>query len=90
MRTSMPPVRKRIFASSPPSSMTTSVPGTRRFAATRVANTSCTKGTPTLSAMPMPAEPEIANTARPPGTCSAAVRRSSSSAFSTTWLICRS
>ena len=53
-------VRNRILASSPPSSMMQSVPGTRRLAATRVAKTSCTKGTLQLSARPIPAEPEIA------------------------------
>ena len=90
IRTSVPPVKNRILASSPPSSMMTSVPGTRRLAATRVANTSCTKGTPTLSAMPMPAEPEMANSARPPGTYRSAIRRSSSSDFSRIWLKCRS
>ena len=86
IRTSMPPVRKRILASSPPSSMMQSVPGASRPAATRVANTSWTKGTPTLSAMPMPAEPEMAKNARPPGTYRSAARRSSSSDFSRIWL----
>ena len=69
IRTSRPLVRKRILASSPPSSMMTSVPGASRLAATRVANTSCTKGAFTLSAMPMPAEPEMANTAFPAILC---------------------
>ena len=59
MRTSVPLVRNRIFASSPPSSMTQSVAGTNFLTATRVENTSCTKGTPQLSARPMPAEPEM-------------------------------
>ena len=60
MRTSVPFVRKRILASSPPSSMMQSVPGASRLAATRVAKTSCTKGTLQLSARPIPAEPEMA------------------------------
>ena len=85
MRTSVPPVRKRILASSPPNSMMTSVLGARRFAATRVANTSCTKGTPQLSARPMPAEPEMASQAvRPPSwPCT---RSRISFAFSVMWL----
>ena len=66
IRTSMPPVRNRILASSPPSSMMQSVPGASLLAATRVANTSCTNGTCTLSAMPMPAEPEMARSAFAP------------------------
>lgn len=61
--TSMPPERKRIFASSPPSSMITSVPGIKVFAATRVAYTSWIKSSPQLSATPMPAEPESATSA---------------------------
>ncbi|MPM77209.1 hypothetical protein SDC9_124209 [bioreactor metagenome] len=82
IRTSSPFVIKRILASSPPSSITTSVPGVSRPTATRVANTSCTKGTSTLCAMPIPAEPEMESSARPPGTCHWAMRRSSSSDFS--------
>jgi len=64
--------------------MMASVPGAKRFAATRVANTSCTKGTFTLSAMPIPAEPETANMAFGPKR--SATRRSSSADFSTIWL----
>ena len=60
MRTSVPLVRNRIFASSPPSSITQSVAGTNRLTATRVEKTSCTKGTLQLSARPIPAEPEMA------------------------------
>ena len=82
IRTSMPPVRKRILASSPPSSMTASVSGASRFTATRVAKTSCTKGTATPSAIPIPAEPEMAKSARPEGIYCCATRRSSSSDFS--------
>ena len=63
MRTSVPLVRNRILASSPPSSITQSVAGTKRLTATRVENTSCTKGTPQLSARPMPAEPEMLSNA---------------------------
>ena len=70
--------------------MMQSVPGARRLAATRVANTSWTKGTSTLSAMPMPAEPEMASAALPPGIYCSATRRSSSSDFSKMWLKCRS
>ena len=62
--------------------MMQSVPGARRLAATRVANTSCTKGTPQLSARPMPADPEIASLARPSGRHRAATRVSSSRPFS--------
>ena len=58
--TSIPSVRKRIFASSPPSSIIQSVPGIKVFAAIRVAYTSWTKGICTPSARPIPAEPEIA------------------------------
>ena len=43
--------------------MMTSVEGDSFCAATLVAKTSCTKGSPHASASPMPAEPEIANTA---------------------------
>ena len=60
IRTSVPFVKNKILASSPPSSMIQSVPGFKRFAATRSANTSWTKLTPQLSARPIPAEPEIA------------------------------
>ena len=86
MRTSMAPERKSIFASSPPSSIMQSVPGESRFAATRVAKTSCTKGTPTASAMPMPALPEMASCATPSGTYVAQTRLRSSSLFSNIWL----
>ena len=83
MRTSVPPVRKRIFASSPPSSMMTSASGEKRDAATRVANTSCTNGTPHASARPMPAEPEMARYACCPWATSSSICASSSRAFST-------
>ena len=86
MRTSVPLVRNRIFASSPPSSITQSVAGTNRLTATRVENTSCTKGTPQLSARPIPAEPEMLSRALFPCRCSASMRRSNSCAFSRIWL----
>ena len=82
IRTSVPLVRNRILASSPPSSMTQSVFGIKRLTATRVENTSCTKGTPQLSAKPIPAEPEMLSSALQPCSCSASMRRSSSCAFS--------
>ena len=63
-RTSMEPVRKRILASSPPSSMTTSASGMYFLVAVRVAYTSWTKGMPRSSARPMPAEPDTQRLAR--------------------------
>ncbi len=63
MRTSIPPERKSIFASSPPSSMITSVPGTRRLAAMLVAYTSCINGRRQVCEMPMPAEPDTVSSA---------------------------
>ena len=66
--------------------MMQSVPGASRFAATRVAKTSCTNGTPTLSAMPMPALPDMASFAVPPGTYLPQTRQRSSSLFSNMWL----
>ena len=87
IRTSRPLVKNRILASSPPSSMMQSVPGARRFAATLVAKTSCTKGRSASSAMPMPAEPETAKRALPGKRSATAVR--SSPVFSVMWLKCR-
>ena len=58
--TSSPFFRKRIFASSPPSSIIVSVSGMKVFAATLVAYTSWTNGMPAASASPIPAEPESA------------------------------
>ena len=46
----------------------------------------CTKGTPQLSARPMPAEPEMLSSALFPCRCSASIRRSNSCAFSRIWL----
>ena len=58
--TSTAPVKKRILASSPPSSITTSVSFSFFSTANLVAKTSCTKGTFKASATPIPAEPEKA------------------------------
>ena len=59
MRASMAPCKNSIFASSPPSSMITSVAGAFFSADTLVAYTSWTKSMELLSAIPIPAEPEI-------------------------------
>ena len=53
------PVKKMIFASSPPSSITASVPGSRALTAAAVAYTSCTKSRLLALATPSPAEPVI-------------------------------
>ena len=68
--------------------MITSVSGAKVCAAIRVANTSCTKGTPQLSARPMAAEPDIARAACSMPSCSCK-RRKSSAAFSAIWLLWR-
>ena len=57
--TSTPLVKNKILASSPPSSMTTSVSLANLLQASLVAYTSWTKLTPAFSAKPMPAEPLI-------------------------------
>ena len=69
--------------------MMTSVLGDSFCAATRVAKTSCTKGSLQASASPMPAEPEMASTAWRPVT-SLSMRRSTSAALPTMWEKCRS
>ena len=60
MRSSRPPVKKMIFASSPPSSMTASVSGSRQRTHSAVEYTSCTKDRRAALAMPSPAEPDTA------------------------------
>ena len=80
--------REAVFAISGSAGMgmaeSVKAPFVQEVFATRVANTSCTKGAFTLSAMPMPAEPEMANTASRPQR--SATRRRSSADFSTIWL----
>ena len=60
MRSSVPPSKKMILASSPPSSMTVEVSGSMRLTASPVAKTSCTKVRSAFCAKPSPAEPEMA------------------------------
>ena len=60
IRSSRPPVRKMIFASSPPSSTTTSMSGMKRSTAPAVANTSWTNSKSAALATPSPAEPVTA------------------------------
>ena len=67
---------KVIFASSPPSSMTTSVSGSCRSTAAVAATTSCTNGTPIQPAQAMPAEPVICTLAGASPNCSAISEKS--------------
>ncbi|CDD30434.1 unknown [Firmicutes bacterium CAG:94] len=90
MRTSIEPARNRIFASSPPSSMTTSASGMYFFTAVRVAYTSCTKGMCKSSARPMPAEPDTHRLARFVWGNFSWMRVSMPEAFSAIWEKCRS
>ncbi len=60
MRSSRPPEKNIILASSPPSSITTSVSGWKRSTAPAVANTSCTNSRLAALATPSPAEPVMA------------------------------
>ena len=85
MRTSMEPERKRILASSPPSSMTTSASGMYLFTAVRVAYTSWAKGMCRSSARPMPAEPDTHRLARRSSGNFSWMRESISEAFSAIW-----
>ncbi len=57
MRCSIPPLKNVIFASSPPSSMATSVCGINLSTAPAAATTSCSKGSPSHWATEMPPEP---------------------------------
>ena len=90
MRTSMEPERNRIFASSPPSSITTSASGRYFFTAVRVAYTSWTKGMPKSSESPMPAEPEMHSSALLAWGKRSCMRWSIPEAFSGIWEKCRS
>ena len=60
MRCSTPWVRKRILASSPPSSTAQSASGYRARTASEAEKTSCTKGRPACSDSPSPADPVMA------------------------------
>ena len=78
------------MASSPPNSMITSVSGAFFSAATFVAYTSCTKSTEQLSAIPIPADPEIT---REKGVLSENTSRTftrASTVFAVIWEKCRS
>ena len=83
IRSSIPPLKKIIFASSPPSSITQDVSGSRSFTTCAVAKTSCTNGMCAASASPKPAEPDIAAFISLPPAISFA-RRKSSAVFSRT------
>ena len=84
IRSSTPPVRKRILASSPPSSMTMSMLSAKRSTALLVAKTSWTNSMPAALAKPKPAEPDRATVNSSPPMTGAAARRTSA-VFCRTW-----
>ena len=83
IRSSIPPLKKIIFASSPPSSITQEASGSRSFTTCAVAKTSCTNGMCAASARPKPAEPDIA-VLIPPSAVLSLTSRNNSAVFSRT------